>query len=363
MRLGSHAPKLLILGSVVLFLIILPGLVNFGATWLWMQEVGFEVVLVREIVTRIALMVGVGLLSYAFLRLNLGVAERSRRVVAKLDDREISLAAPVAGPFARLPGALAIAASVLIALIASGGWLAVLKFRHAVPFGVADPMLGRDVAFYAFTLPVISGVLALLVALTVLALLFSALSYLSSSAIALTGGGVTSGGVIVPPQQLRVSRPAASHFSSLAALFLVLAALQIWLVQIPGLLFSSTGPLVGASYTDVHARLPGLHVAAAVALLAAGVVIAGIVRGRSGRFTLGAIAGLALVSVLPPAAYPALIQKLVVAPTELTREQPYLARHIEATRRAWGLDGVTTGDLRGEATLTLADIRANAPTI
>jgi uncharacterized membrane protein (UPF0182 family) len=53
----------------------------------------------------------------------------------------------------------------------------------------------------------------------------------------------------------------------------------------------------------------------------------------------------------------------VVAPTELTKEQPYLARHIAATRRAWGLDSVTTGDLRGEATLTLADIKANAATI
>ena len=57
------------------------------------------------------------------------------------------------------------------------------------------------------------------------------------------------------------------------------------------------------------------------------------------------------------------IQKFVVAPTELTRETPYLRHHIAATRQAWGLDSVEVRELAGEAGLTLADIRANGPTI
>ena len=57
------------------------------------------------------------------------------------------------------------------------------------------------------------------------------------------------------------------------------------------------------------------------------------------------------------------MQKFVVAPTELTRETPYLQHHIAATRQAWGLDSVEIRELGGEADLTLADIRANAPTI
>ena len=57
------------------------------------------------------------------------------------------------------------------------------------------------------------------------------------------------------------------------------------------------------------------------------------------------------------------MQKFVVAPTELTRETPYLRHHIAATRQAWGLDSVEVRELGGEAGLTLADIRANAPTI
>jgi len=52
-----------------------------------------------------------------------------------------------------------------------------------------------------------------------------------------------------------------------------------------------------------------------------------------------------------------------VAPTELTRETPYLRSHIAATRAAWGLDSVELRTLVAEAPLTLADLRANAPTI
>ena len=70
-----------------------------------------------------------------------------------------------------------------------------------------------------------------------------------------------------------------------------------------------------------------------------------------------------VVAVVGRGLFPLAMQKLLVAPTELTRETPYLRYHILATRQAWGLDSVETRELNGEADLTLADIRANAPTI
>jgi hypothetical protein len=62
---------------------------------------------------------------------------------------------------------------------------------------------------------------------------------------------------------------------------------------------------------------------------------------------------------LVPGAY----EKFVVSPNELARERPYLQQHIAATRRAWRLDSVTTRDLEGDVQLSMADIRANGPTI
>jgi hypothetical protein len=82
-----------------------------------------------------------------------------------------------------------------------------------------------------------------------------------------------------------------------------------------------------------------------------------------GRFALWAVVGYFGAVLLGRGLFPFLMQKLLVAPTELTRETPYLRYHIAATRHAWGLDSVETKELNGEATLTLADIRANAPTV
>jgi uncharacterized membrane protein (UPF0182 family) len=74
MRNRSRTLKIAIFGSIVLCLIVLPGLVSFGASWLWLREVGFQTVLVRELTTRLALLVGVALAAYGFLRLNLRIA-------------------------------------------------------------------------------------------------------------------------------------------------------------------------------------------------------------------------------------------------------------------------------------------------
>ena len=69
------------------------------------------------------------------------------------------------------------------------------------------------------------------------------------------------------------------------------------------------------------------------------------------------------VSVVARGIVPAAFQKLVVSANELTRETPYIRRHIEATRKAWGLDKVEGRDLSGEVQLTNANIKANAATV
>jgi uncharacterized protein len=92
-------------------------------------------------------------------------------------------------------------------------------------------------------------------------------------------------------------------------------------------------------------------------------VFVGASRRELGRYALLAIGSYLAVSLVGRGVIPGLVQKFVVAPTELTRETPYLRHHIAATRRAWGIDSVEVRELGGGAELTLADIRANAATI
>jgi len=107
----------------------------------------------------------------------------------------------------------------------------------------------------------------------------------------------------------------------------------------------------------------GLRIAGVAAILGAALVLAELRSKRPGRTALLAVGIYFGFSLLGVGIYPAIVQKFVVAPNELSKETPQLRRHIDATRRAWGLDSVLVRDLSGEARLTERDIQANRPTI
>ena len=153
------------------------------------------------------------------------------------------------------------------------------------------------------------------------------------------------------------------HVGALVALLFLIFAAQLWIVDSSALLHSTTGPLAGASYADVHVLLPGIRISAVAAVLAAGLVVYGVIQDKLVWFAALAIAGYAAIGVVSRGLLPAAEQKFGVAPNELARERPYIQRHIAATRRAWRLDSVATRDLEGDIQLTMADVRANAPTI
>ncbi|MGQ0649763.1 MAG: UPF0182 family membrane protein [Gemmatimonadaceae bacterium] len=338
--------------AVVVALLSVPLFSGFYADFWWFQEIGYQVVFVRELATRIALFFGVGLAVAAVLYGNLRFAQRGAipepfAIQVGNTEQKVDLTAGIR----RLSRPIAIAVAVFFGLGSSAAWDRLLLFTQQTPFGISDPIFGRDVGFYVFTLPAVGMLLSMLSTLAVLSVLLVVPVYFLR------------GDIVVRPQQLRIEPTAGRHLSVLLAISFVLTALSLWFVDIPGLLFSSTGPLIGASYTDLHATLPAMRVSAVAAILAAALVVVGGIRRQLGWYGFLGIGGYAVVSILGRGAFPAFMQKFVVAPTELTRETPYLTHHILATRQAWGLDSVETRDLEGEASLTLASLRANGPTI
>jgi uncharacterized protein len=351
-RSPRRSPVILIGAAVLLLLVFFPAIITFYADILWFQEVGFTRVYTTEIVARIALFATVALLAFAFLYGNARFAQRGRVFNPYVLQGTQGPPLDVTEMVRRftLPAVLAI--SFFMGLAATGWWMMVLQAFHGSAFGTADPVFGRDVSFYVFTLPLLSTVLGLLFGLGVLALLITLAAYWFRRDI-----------VLAPTGQLRVEPTAGRHLAGLGAFLFVVTALNIWLVGLPDLLYSTTGPLVGASYSDLNAMLPGMHISAVAALLAAGVLVFYAARLQVARGAIIAVAGYAVVSLLARGAYPAAIQRLVVAPTELTREAPYLQNHITASRAAWGLADVESREITGAQRLTLDDVRANAATV
>jgi uncharacterized protein len=342
-----------VLAAVLLLLVFFPAVIGFYADLLWYAEVGFTRVYTTEIIAKLALFFIVAILAFAILYANARFAQRGPVFHPFIVQGEQGGPALNLTEMVRrftLPVALVI--SFLMGLAATGWWMTVLQAFNQVPFGYADPVFGRDISYYVFTLPFVSTLLGTLSGLVVLSLMVALGAYWFRRDI-----------VLAPNGHLRVEPTAGRHLAGLGAAFFVLTAVSIVLVRIPELVYSETGPLVGASYTDMNATLPGLYVSAVAAVMAAGVLVFYAMQMRVARGAAIAVAGYAVVSVLARGAYPEVVQRLYVAPTELTLERPYLAHHINLTRRAWGLDNVETRELSGAARITLDDVRANVTTL
>src|SRR6266566_3368864 len=319
LRRGRRRVAVWVLVGLGLLIFFISPLVGLLAEWPWFSALRYERVFATRLVASFTLGVLAGGVAFAFLYANLRFAQRGI-----------------------VPNPVVLQASAQ---------MPVLQFLHQTPFGVTDPVFGRDLAYYVFTLPIVTGVLAILTVLVTVSLLACGALY------------ALRGDVVLYRRTVTIEPSARLHLALLIAAMFVLTALRIYFVRLPGTLYSTTGPLVGASFADLHGRLIGLRIAGVAAILGAVLVLAGLRSKRPGRTALLAVGIYFGVSLLGVGIYPAIVQKFVVAPNELSKETPQLRRHIDATRRAWGLDSVLVRDLSGEARLTERDIQANRPTI
>lgn len=343
-----------ILIVVLLFVAVtvVPTFAGLIIDWLWFKEVGYQVVFTKALTTKLLLFVIAGAIAYVFLFLNVRLARSGPARVPVLWRMSPELPpVDVAASLMKVAIPITLVLTFFFATGATGSWMDVLRFVNRTSFGVADPVFGKDIGWYVFVLPAIASLLGAIRTLVLLTLFGVVVIYFLR------------GKITLPPQRINLISPADHHVAGLLVAFLFLTALQTWFVRIPELLYSTTGPLVGASYTDLHATYPALHIIAATAIAGIVLVIYGMFRGRIVLFTLAAAVSYLVVSILAGGIFPYTIQRFVVAPTELTREQPQLKSHINATRMAWGLTNIDSRELTGDAGLSLADIRANSATI
>ncbi len=348
---GLRNPRgALILGALTLFF-LLPSVAGFYTDWLWFKEVGYEAVFTRRLSVQFGIGTAVFLVSFIVLWINITIA------LGSLTQPYVMFGPGAQGQpvlfnrlqIRRVSTIVASLAALVLALPASTQWLAFLEFRQAVPFGQQDPIFGRDISFYVFKLPVYDFARSTLLALVLLSLAASAGIYVLAGAAGLGSRGVSTS----------YSR-ARRHLSLLAAVLFIVMAAGTW-IELAQILTTPSSIIQGASYVDVHARMPLLRFTMVV--LAAATLLAVVHAFTRLRWPLlVSIAGYLVVWV-GGAIYAAAVQRIVVAPNEQVRELPYIEYNIAATRKAFALDRVEERELSGDAALTRADIAANAETL
>src|SRR5437762_2433876 len=230
--------RFVVLGILLLLFFGGPQLVRFYTDWLWFGEVGYQQVFTTIVRSEASLFTFVFVISVIWLvfnlRLGLGSVGEGRPIFTTQQGMEVAL--PGRQQLRTIASAIAMVLSGLIGLYASSQWQTWVTWQHSVPFGQADPILGRDVSFYVFTLPFLDFVRGIAQTLVILAALGAGALYLVSGA--LTSG--LSSLLAMTPQVRR-------HLSILAGVFFLLLAAGAWLGRYE-LLVHPAGVIYGASY-------------------------------------------------------------------------------------------------------------------
>ena len=240
--------------------------------------------------------------------------------------------------------------AVLFAISFYGQWDTYLRFRFGGSFGLSDPVFGIDIGFYLFRLPfyqLLQGGLSFLIELAIVAVVCQ---YVYFGLFRVTSR-----------RTLETRGNAVPHVSVLLA---ILAATFAWGYYLDrfNLLYSTTGVVYGVGYTTDHVTRVSLWIMVGASALACVLLAFNFFRPRwkSVAIGFGAYAALHVLGIM---LVPALFQKFVVQPNELSLESPYLKNYIEFTRKAYGLDAIQETAYPALSDLTPEVIARNQDTI
>jgi uncharacterized membrane protein (UPF0182 family) len=317
--------------AVTIFL----SLINFDIAFLWFKSLGFLQAFLTRVYWQLILYAVGFFFSWAIYSLFFYVPKRREELES--GERIIRLSK--------------IYVPIILAFFSAGGlsgmFMKFLLYMHKAPSSVVDPIFHKSVSFYIFSYPFYSSVVSYLIGIFVVAFIIEEGVYW-----------------FYIKQNFHDRSFASKHVTNLLSIvggiLFILIGFKIYL-SIFSLLVSSHGAVFGIGFTDYHVRIP-LFKFLAYLFFAGGIYlfVYAIFPRFSNRATvikvlvIGILTGLLLYGFLP-----AIYQNIVVKPTELAKEKPYLAYNIKGTREGYGLDKIELKQFQDVKPLTMKDVTEN----
>ena len=230
-------------------------------------------------------------------------------------------------------------------------WQQFALFTHQPATSGIDPVFGKSLGFYLFSLPWYESLSTWLLGVTAIILL-------AAFAYSLLG----------LPQ--RVLKPSVRWSSGAAfrgvccalALFLVILSWRTYLSRFP-FLWDDHQTFSGVTYTEAHFVLPALLLVSIALLVAAVISLVNAFTVRRLSLLLIAIALPVSVYVIGVVLVPSYVQSFIVKPNELDRETPFINHNIEWTKRGFGLDQIELRDFQAEGNAEALDLQNNLDSV
>ena len=339
-----------LLGIAILLLAFSNTLVHWLTEYWWFQAVGFDEVFRLRLGWSILCAVLAFLIYGAVLFANYWLALRLTR------DRPFY--APQNSDWTPLiPGITIYGTLGFIVLLAIGAaqrgaraWEPLLKYLNPTAFDIADPIYQRDVGFYIFQMPIYQGIQSQGLELLVWALILSLIIYALRGEVRLERGW-----------KYLLTGPVKAHLCVLLSAIALFIAWGYWLARYD-LLYSASGVVFGAGYTDANARLHAFGIMGIVTLIVGVLFVVSLLKSGF-SLPLTSLALYVGIFLVVTGLYPWLQQSFIVEPNELDKEAPFITHNIQFTRQAYGLTDVQKEDFVIEDTLSSKDLAGNAATL
>ena len=217
--------------------------------------------------------------------------------------------------------------------------------------GIVDPIFGRPLNFYLFTLPAWQFIARLAFDHGGDCLRSRHILYFYYAAVFRRFG--RRGGRDLPlPWR---------GFSIAFAFLLLCLAMRVYIGRFERL-FEDHTIFGGVTYTDAHVMLTGLLLVCVALILGAAIAATNFVSAPRMRWLVAAVvpAAVCYLAVQIIAWY---VGNFIVKPNELVRERPFIAYNIDLTRQAYGLDRMTQREFPAETTVEATDPANNQATL
>ncbi|MFN2455140.1 MAG: UPF0182 family protein [Pyrinomonadaceae bacterium] len=352
--------------AAIVTLFTLSRFVYVYVEWLWFDSLGYASIYSYTLRLQLALFAVFALLTAIILRASLWLLEKAfastalKRRVFNINNQPVSVQpARVLRPAA---WGLSVVLGIGYGLAMSGEWQQWMLYLNAAATNATDPIFGKPVGFYLFTLPIHQELAAWLTTLALIvlcaAVLYALLASTQSSAIRTVEPNA-------PPaiifSKSFTGLPVAVVSCALAPLLLMLAW-RVYLSRFP-YLWRDHQTFSGVTYTEANYLLPGLLIVAVALVIAAAVALLNAVTMRKLRVLILALALPVPVAVIALIIVPGYVASFIVKPNELGRETPYIEHNIAWTRRAFKLENIETRDFTAEPSTAAFDLANNQTTL
>ena len=322
--------------AVALAIVVLKILfIDFVVDFWWFQSQKMTIYFLLRLMYRYIVLLLFTAFFFAIFYANFWIASRymgKPKSVANQEDKDLIKSIHTGLRRFYLP--LSLLMSLPIAWPLYKNWEAALKFMLAPSSGTIDPLFGKNISFYLFTLPIYKLLQQeVLLAVIVLFLVVSFLYWYEKRLLATSDQALP--------------RKAIIHIAVLAMIIVGLLSWGVLLERYDLLYTTSNMPVFhGPGYVEMRVILPFIWLVALL-LPATGITLLIAVKRRKGWIFPAVLSVLFVVAWLGKNADPFTdaVRKYVVEPNQLVRERPYIEAGIRSTLAAYGLEDAVTRDI------------------